>query len=222
VTQKAETVDNAEKQPRRNVKVEAAVDRVISALDKLINGEPIPEPTPKSIQDVFESAIEKAKGSARLAIVFFIAYSLDSVSWDFKTIPVGIRGTHGDKKLASTLTSRHVNFHMAVTAFGENLGWKGNVRKFNLKSDDRFSLFIERLEQLNCKQKQQLFNFSIWTLFQTRSVPKALPKLPPKYLTYSRALALCEELTSLQTEGHVQQFLVAAFLYSPYASWEFN
>lgn len=203
---------DAEEQPRRNVKVEAAVDRVVTALDKLINGEPISNPTPKSIQSVFESAIEKAKGSARLAIVFFIAYSMDAIAWNFEAIPIGIRGTYGDKKLASALTSRHVNFHMAVTAFGENLGWKGNVRKFNLKSDDRFSSFIKRLERLSAVERQQLFDFSIWTLLQTRAVPKALPKLPAKYLTYSRALALCEDLTSLQTEGHVQQFLVASFL----------
>ena len=62
--------EGTEEQPRRNVKVEAAVDYIISALDKLINGEPIANPTPKKIQSVFESAIEKAKGSVRLAIVF--------------------------------------------------------------------------------------------------------------------------------------------------------
>jgi hypothetical protein len=212
MTKKKIKEDVTEDQPRRNIRVEAAVDKVIIALDKLITGEPIPEPTPASIQSVFDSAIKNAKGSVRLAIVFFIAYSLDPDTWDFNAIPVGIRGTHGDKKLASALTSRHVNFHMAVTAFGENLGWKGNVRLFSLKSDARFNVFITKLEILSENEREQLFNFSIWKLFQTRAVPKALPKLPAKYLTYSRALALCEELTSLQTEGHVQQFLVAAFL----------
>ena len=197
---------------RRNVMVEGAVDRIISELDKLINGGAVNGAAPKNLQDIFHSAIRDAKGSVRLANIFFIAYTLLCKDWNFEEIPVGIRGTYGDKKLAAALTTRHIHFHMAVTAFGENLGWKGNIRSFNLKSDSRFSPFMTELKLLTATEKEQLFSHAIWEVFQTRAVPKALPKLPARYLTYSRAFALCEELISLQTEGHVQQFLVAAFL----------
>lgn len=198
--------------PRRNVKVEAAVEHIVSELDKLIKGEAMDGAVPKKIQSIFSAAIKDARGSVRLANIFFIAYALDCEDWNFEAIPVGIRGTHGDKKLAAALTTRHVHFHMSVTAFGENLGWKGNVRNFNLKNDSRFNSFMEELKSLSRVEKTQLFSHAIWELFQTRAVPKALPKLPARYLTYSRALALCEDLVALQTEGHVQQFLVAAFL----------
>ena len=192
--------------------VEGAVDRIVGDLDKLIKGGSMNGAVPKKIQEIFKAAIRDAKGSVRLANIFFIAYALLSKNWNFEEIPVGIRGTYGDKKLATALTIRHVHFHMAVTAFGENLGWKGNVRSFNLKNDGRFSAFMAQLKSLSVLEKEQLFSHAIWEVYQTRAVPKALPKLPARYLTYSRALALCEELISLQTEGHVQQFLVAAFL----------
>lgn len=197
---------------RRNVKVEAAVDHIVVALDKLIKGDSMDGTVPTKIQTIFSTAIKNAKGSVRLANIFFIAYALACEDWNFEVIPVGIRGTHGDKKLAAALTTRHVHFHRSVTAFGENLGWKGNVRNFNLVSDSRFSSFITKFKSLTKVEREQLFRHAIWELFQTIAVPKALPKLPARYLTYSRALVLCEELVALQTEGHVQQFLVAAFL----------
>ena len=196
----------------RNINIEAAVDSVLSALDKLIDGEPLASPVPGKIKAIFDRATGSAKGSVRLAVIFFIAYSLISDQWNFESIPVGIRGGRGDKKLAAGLTLRYVNFHMAVTAFGENLGWKGNVRNANLTTDPRFQTFIGELRSLSAIEKFQLFNQAVWTLFQTRAVPKALPTLPEKYLTYSRSLALCEDLVALPTGGHVQQFLVAAFL----------
>lgn len=196
----------------RNLNIEIAVDSILKELDNLINGDRLDDVIPNSISNFFDSSIESAKGSVRLAIVFFIAYSIQCDDWNFEEIPVGIRGGRGDKKLATGLTIRHINFHMAVTAFGENLGWKGNVRNVNLKNDPRFKTFITNLELLNSDQRKHLFNKSIWMLYQSRAVPKALPKLPGNYLTYARSLALCHELLSLQTEGHVQQFLVAAFL----------
>lgn len=199
--------------PKRNLKVEAAVTHIVAELDKLIEGEPVVTLAPKKIQIVFDAAIEKAKGSVRLANVFFIAYAIVCDDWDFDSIPVGIRGTHGDKKLAASLTDRFVNFHMSVTAFGENLGWKGAVRNFSLRTDGRFKTFVVALASLNAQERQQLFDHAIWVMYQSRAVPKALPKLPATYLTYARGLVLTEELVALQTEGHVQQFLVAAFLH---------
>jgi hypothetical protein len=199
-------------QIRRNVNVENTVNSIVSQLDKLISGEAVSSIVPQEIRTIFNAAMQNAKGSVRLANLFFIAYAQIDEGWNFEEIPVGIRGTHGDKKLASALTNRHVHFHMSVTAFGENLGWKGNVRSFNLSSDGRFSVFMTKLQNLNRLQKEQLLQHAIWEVYQTRAVPKVLPKLPSNYLSYSRSLALCEELIALQTEGHVQQFLVAAFL----------
>ncbi len=55
--------------------------------------------------------------------------------WDLKSVPIGIRGQYGDKRLAMGLALRHVTFHKNITAFGENLGWKEAVRQFDLSLD---------------------------------------------------------------------------------------
>lgn len=196
----------------RNKNVETAVDAILAQLDSMIDGAPIPAVVPAKIAKVFDSTGIQQGGSARLAMVFFIAYSLACKDWDFSSIPVGIRGKFGDKKLAAELTTRYVTYHHAVTAFGENLGWKGNVRNFDLKTDPRVSALIVQLEAMSNSDRLHLFNHSIWRLFDSRSVPKAMPPLPQNYMTYARSLALCEELLDIKSEGHVQQFLVAGFL----------
>lgn len=196
----------------RNRNIETAVDKILDQLDKLIEGESLSAVVPQKIARLFDATIQPAKGSVRLAMAFFISYSLTCKDWDFASIPVGIRGTYGDKKLAAGLTSRHVTYHMAVTAFGENLGWKGNVRNFDLKGDPRFANFVSELVAMSSDDKAHLFNHAIWRMFESRAIPKAMPPLPKNYMTYARSLALCEDLLALKTEGHVQQFLVAAFL----------
>lgn len=196
----------------RNKHIETAVDVILNRLDSLIDGAPIEAVVPAKIGQLFDSTILSAKGSVRLAMVFFIAYSLTSEDWDFSSIPVGIRGAYGDKKLAAGLTTRHVTYHMAVTAFGENLGWKGNVRNVNLKSDPRFASFVSQLATMSSDDRKHFFDQAVWRLFESRAIPKAMPPLPKNYMTYARSLALCEDLLALKSEGHVQQFLVAAFL----------
>jgi len=196
----------------RNKSVETAVDAILEGLDSLIDGTPIPAVVPPWIAKVFDTTTLAERGSARLAMVFFIAYSLECEDWDFSSIPVGIRGIYGDKKLAAALTTRHVTYHQAVTAFGENLGWKGNVRNFDLKTDRRVSALLAQLEPMARSDRLHLFNHSIWRLFESRAIPKAMPPLPQNYMTYAKSLALCEDLLALKSEGHVQQFLVAGFL----------
>lgn len=110
------------------------------------------------------------------------------------------------------MTFRHVTFHNNITAFGENLGWKGNVRQFRLSSDPRFARFVQVLKNLNDEERISLTNHIAWQLFESRVVPKALPRLPSRYLSYARSLELCERLLLIPSEGHIPQLLVAAFL----------
>jgi hypothetical protein len=196
----------------RNVNVEKAVDTIIRLVDKLSLGEALGDPAPDNIKSLFDDHAAKHKGSARLAAVFLLAYSLMDDVWDFKSVPTGTRGEYGDKKLAAALTDRHVTFHNAITAYGENLGWKGNVRNFDLSKDGRFWPFLSKLQQLTNLQRSLLLNHAAWRLFDSRIVPKALPPLPSNYLSYAKSLYLCEKLLNIPSEGHIQQFLVAAFL----------
>jgi len=196
----------------RNERIESAVDLLIELVDNLAGGEVLGDPAPNSIRSVFDDHVESQGGSVRLACAFFTAYAVVDPGWDFKSVPTGVRGKYGDKRLANELTLRHVTFHKSITAFGENLGWKGAVRQFDLSQDERFAPFLAGLRSLNRRQRTALLNHVAWRLSSSRETPAALPPLPATYLSYARSLSLCEQLLAVKSEGHVQQFLVAAFL----------
>lgn len=196
----------------RNESVEKAARLLIDLVDRLTDGELLGAPASSSIKNVFDNQIESHGGSVRLACAFFAAYSVIDSHWDFASVPTGIRGKYGDKLLAGELTSRHVTFHRNITAFGENLGWKGSVRQFDLSRDVRFSSFLSELKLLSEQDRMSLVNHIAWRLQSSRAVPQALPQLPSSYLSYARSLYLCEKLMDTPSEGHIQQFLVAAFI----------
>ena len=196
----------------RNEDIEGSVEAIISRLDEYCSGASIQSFPPPSASKVFDDVIRKQKGSVRLASIFLLAYSTASSGWDFSSIPVGIRGKHGDKRLAAAFTERHVTLHFNITAFGENLGWKGNVRNVDLSNDPRFSKFLASIKKLSAKQREVLLDYAIYKCFESRAVPKPLPPLPSDWLSYARALQLCEALLAIPSEGHIQQFLVAGFL----------
>lgn len=196
----------------RNHHVEMACEKLIDRLDDFIGGQPLERPPPKRVRSIFDDHIQSKSGSVRLAAIFLIAYSTVCQDWDFESIPTGIRGKHGDKRLAAALTERHVTLHGMITAFGENLGWKGNVRGVSLSRDPRFGNFISELAELREEEREALLEYVTWILYDSRAVPSALPPLPNRYLTYARACLLCEQLLSIRSQGHIQQLLVAAFL----------
>jgi len=196
----------------RNRQVEQTVDMVLSAVDTCINNDVV-QPLPVQQSERIQQRFAGHGGSVRLASFFLLGYSLVDEAWDFAAIPIGVRGKYGDKRLASALTQRHVTFHKNITAFGENLGWKGNVRNFDLSKDPRFSEFIAWIRHKNLEERKQLLDDLCLFIAQTRSVPPALPELPANYLTYAKAVALFMELSAIPSEGHVQQFLVAAILF---------
>lgn len=196
----------------RNENVERAVNLVIQLVDRLANGENLGNPTQAVVKELFDQHVESHGGSVRLACAFLAAYSVIDPAWNFKSVPIGTRGQYGDKRLAGELTFRHVTFHKSITAFGENLGWKGAVKQFDLSTDPRFASFVDGLRKLKADQRISLVNHIAWRLHASRVVPQALPPLPRTYLSYAKSLNLCEQLLKVPSEGHIQQFLVAAFL----------
>lgn len=196
----------------RNAAVEKTVGILVATVDRFISGGSVTAVIPPHVQAVFDESVANQKGSGRLASAFFVVYAIIDPKWNRNKIPVGVRGEHGDKRLSAELTTRHVTFHRNITAFGENLGTKGNVRLFRLSTDPRFKKLFAGLKKLTKKEHALLAEHVAWRLFESRVIPKALPALPSKYLTYARALALAETLLEVPSEGHVQQFLVASFL----------
>jgi hypothetical protein len=198
----------------RNANVEKAVNLLLDLVDRLSEGDTLGDPASRSIRELFDEHVKTHGGSVRLACVFLAAYSTVDADWDYTSVPTGVRGKYGDKRLAGELTFRHITFHNSITAFGENLGWKGAVRQFDLSKDIRFSSFLSGLKKLNEKQKLTLVNHIAWRLQSSRVLPQALPPLPASYLSYARSLSLCKKLIQIPSEGHIQQFLVAAFIES--------
>lgn len=185
---------------------------MVELVDRLAEGQSLGPPTSRATKAIFDNHVKSQGGSVRLAYAFLTAYSIIDLEWDFNSVPTGIRGKYGDKLLANELNLRHVTFHKNITAFGENLGWKGNVRQFQLSSDPRFSKFVLALQNLDPTEKTSLVNHIAWILHGSRVIPKALPRLPDRYLSYARCLELCDRLLNIPSEGHIPQFLVAAFL----------
>lgn len=196
----------------RNEKIEGAVDLILALFEKLSSGQALGKPASSALKGIFDTHIENHGGSVRLACAFLTAYSIIDPQWDQKSVPTGIRGKYGDKRLAGELTFRHVSFHNSITAFGENLGWKGNVKEVDLSKDSRFWPYLSQLNNLDLEKRSILLNHIVWRLHSSRVIPEALPPLPSSYLSYARSLLLCEELLKIPSEGHVQQFLVAGFL----------
>lgn len=200
------------KKGTRNLAIEQATNLIISEIDTIIEGKLLNDIPPKHLRDNIHQHLEPQGGSARLAALFLLAYSVIEKSWDFSSIPVGIRGKFGDKKLAAELTIRHITFHKNITAFGENLGWKGNVKNFTLETDPRFKNFIEIIKNENFNSRMNMLSYLCSEAVDGRIIPKALPNLSDNYLTYSRALLLFLKLCNIPSEGHIQQFVVASIL----------
>jgi hypothetical protein len=127
-------------------------------------------------------------------------------------VPTGIRGKYGDKKIASSLNDRYISFHKSITAFGENLGWKGNVQNVNLSSDTRFEGLVKALANTSPAEKSKWIEWFAWSIAESQQLPKALPPLSPAYMTYAKCLNLSFSLSDVPSEGHIQQFLIAALL----------
>lgn len=195
----------------RNSSVEASADLLVRKVDHYISGHSLEYPPNKSFRDFLKRLTEHG-GSVRIASAFLVFYSFVDPKWDYRSVPTGIRGKYGDKKLGSALNDRFITYHKSVTAFGENLGWKGNVQNVNLANDPRFRDLVALLESLDDNERVHWLEWIAQAIANTQKLPQALPPLSPSYMTYARCLNLAMDLISIQSEGHIQQFLVAAIL----------
>jgi hypothetical protein len=128
-------------------------------------------------------------------------------------VPTGIRGQFGDKRLADELGLRRITLHNAITAFGENLGWKGNVTAARLQGDVRFDEFSRTLASINPDDRALAADYMASKFADSRKVVAPLPPVGGDVYTFARARQLFYELISIPSEGNVQQFLIAALLY---------
>ncbi len=195
----------------RNKKIKDAVDYALVLVDAFINEKPIVLP-PAAKRKICDKQLSHRSGSVKLGSFFLACYALQDLEWGVDQVPVGIRGKYGDKLLSEQLTQRHVTLHSAITAFGENLGWKGNVAGVKLSTDPRFADFIMMLKASNNADRKLMAEYFACKFAESRREIKPLPPVGDDVLTFARAKALFTSVLHLPTEGHVQQFLVAAML----------
>lgn len=196
----------------RNLAVGEAVDLAINAIHDALEGTGPTRPT-AALQQAIEGQIEKSN-SVRVASLFLLAYSLSDQIWDKEHIPTGLRGKYGDKRLATFLSENYLSLGGNITAFGENLGWKGNVQEFRLSTDSRFSDYAMALEASPAAELRDGLAYFAERFAASRRVLQPIEPLPPDLLTFAKARVLFQDLVQTPSEGHIQQFLVAGLLRS--------
>jgi len=195
----------------RNEKVETAAKLALKRVDEFIAGAKLQLPGAAS-RKACDDLLAKQRASARAASLFLAFYSIVDPAWDCDGVPTGIRGQFGDKILSEQMTQRHITLHDAITAFGENLGWKGNVENARLSSDPRFKVFAAVLREAVAEERVLIADYLAAKFAESRREAKPLPPIGDDVLTFARAKQLLTALLALPTEGHVQQFVIAAML----------
>lgn len=198
---------------KRNLDVEVAVDDAIKWVDHFVSEQALSRVPPERTRSAVDAQLSHKSSSVRLASLFFLFYSLNDRSWDFDTLPSGLRGQWGDKKLANELTKRNISLHNAVTAFGENLGWKGNVNAVRLSNDDRFQDFAKTMRSLSNSERTYAAEYAASRFAETRMLVAPLPPVGPEVLTYVKARLLLTQLIGIPSGGNIQQFVIASLLY---------
>lgn len=202
----------------RNTNVEAAVDLAITKVDDFVAGATIRLP-PAIARKACDKQLQHRSHSVRLGSLFFAYYCLRDPDWNCETVPTGTRGEYGDKKLSEALNRRSITLHGSITAFGENLGWKGNVADVNLLRDPRFEDFCSVLANANHPSRERIADYLASRFAESRRETTPLPRVGDDVLTFARASLLFKQLLSISSEGHIQQFLIAALLHVHRGRW---
>ncbi|MGA2001169.1 MAG: DNA cytosine methyltransferase [Terriglobales bacterium] len=195
----------------RNLSVEKAVTAALNRIDDLLAGAKLELPS-ANYRRAIDDMMSGQSPSVRTAFLFLVFYWLADRNWNQRGVPVGTRGVYGDKKLCDQLTIRGITLHGAITAFGENLGWKGNVRRFDLSQDARFHV-IKEFKGIASEELRRVADYIASRFAESRVLARPLPAVGDEVLTFAKAKLLLHKLIATPSEGHIQQFLIAALLW---------
>ena len=196
----------------RNEHVERAVQQSLVRIDAFLSGETIDLPSGEFRRAV-DKLLSEQRSSVKTAVLFLTFYRLQDPSWDLSSVPVGARGKYGDKRLSEELSKRSLTLHSNIKAWAENLGSKGGVGQFKFDTDPRFQEFLRVIASANHDEQQKLADYLALRFAESRMVATPLPPVPDDRLTFARAKLLFYRLLETHSEGHIQQFLIAALLH---------
>ncbi len=195
----------------RNISVENAVNAALNRIDDFLADAKLTVPS-AIYRAAIDDVVKNESASVKTATLFLMFYWLQDTRWNQRSVPIGTRGAYGDKKVCDQLTLRGITLHGSITAFGENLGWKGNVRRFNLAKDPRFKV-LKALQNIPREELQRVADYLASKFAESRVLAKPLPPVGDDVLIFARAKLLLYRLVNTPSEGHIQQFLIAALLF---------
>jgi hypothetical protein len=196
---------------KRNETVERAVRAAIERIDAYINGAQVKLPEANCRRQA-DAQLAHRSASVRVASMFLAFYAVEDPPWNCDGVPTGVRGMYGDKLLAELLSQRNISLHDNITAYGENLGWKGNVLNVRLSRDPRFKDFAAVLREASPQARRRVAEYMAARFAESRQELKPLPLLGGDVLTFAKSKLLFTQLLMVPSEGHIQQFLIAALL----------
>lgn len=197
----------------RNTYVERAVNNSLKRIDDFINGDELHNLPSQTYRRACDEVLRDRSASARIAGLFLAFYRLEDEDWDLRKVPKGIRGKYGDKRLSNELTKRCLTLHGNITAFGENLGWKGDIDKVDLSSESHFKNWVEAVSDASRNEQKLIADYFASRFAQSRVVLDPLPPIGEDILTFARARQLFFQILSLQSNGYIQQFLISSLLF---------
>jgi len=195
--------------------VRAAVEVLLSFIDRFADpdaGLAADELPSRSLRKAVTDLLSgRQSNSVVTGCLFLTFYKLVHPDYDFNSLPVGYRGQHGDKLLGAELKHRYITLGQ-VTAWGENIGAKGDQGNFNLRTDNRFGAFITAVSKADPGDIERTAVYMASLFAKSRTIPAVLPALSADTLSFVRAKALFQSLAEAESGGSIQQFLVAALL----------
>jgi DNA (cytosine-5)-methyltransferase 1 len=195
----------------RNRAVERAVEHALDRIDAFIGQERPTLPNPQH-RRACDDLLRGQAASVRTCALFLAFYRIAEPTWDLHSVPVGIRGKYGDKRLSQELSERYITLHDNIVAWAENLGIKGNASRFAFDTDPRFASFLAATRDADAVEQGRIADYLALRFAESQRIPSALPPVDDTVLTFFRAKALFHRLLALPSSGHIPQFLIAALL----------
>ncbi len=187
--------------------------RALRRIDEFVAGAELTPPTAAHMQACDRLLARVRAGSSKAAALALIFYWLEDVSWDRRSVPVGLRGKYGDKLLSEQLTQRRVTMHENVVAFAENLGWKGGVRDARVDTPPNLGPFFAAIRDADRAARVRIADYLAYRFAESRRESAPLPPVGADVLTFARAKLLFQQLIAVPAGGSIQQFLIAALLH---------
>jgi hypothetical protein len=189
------------------------------ALEKVRSADPsaLPVGLDQRLKQLIDAVLDRVRpASDKPALLFLLAYKTLNPSHNLSSIPIGWRPA--DKMLCAALTNERYTLHSNITAFGENMGTKGQAGGYDLFTRQRTGQVLKYITE-KPHQLGPALDYIAYRFKRSYREPVTIERLPADALTFTRANKKAQRLLSAVTGGHFPQFLVASLLQALHDQW---